>query len=164
MTFLAAFLARRGAPLIGGLALAVLALGVAWRWEVLSSRAETAEAARIHAEQRATDSARALATMRAEHARQMAAVAAEMDAERQNAARLADEVEELRRDPSYDALAGDVLRRAVGRLRDRHDSAPGPPRGVDPGAGAAAALHPGAAPAGRPAPDAGPGGGDADAP
>lgn len=167
MPWLAALLApgRRGPLLIGiGAVLMLLGLGgIVLNARALSARAALAEQRRAVAEQAAQETARAFETLQRDHARQMAAVAEQAAAERRLAVRLAEELEELRRDPSYEADADGVLRRAVERVRRLRD-APGDPGGADPGAGAPAALRPGAAAAGDAAHQPGPGGGAARAP
>lgn len=167
MPWLAALLApgRRGPLLIGlGLVLMLVSLGgIVLNARALAARAALAEQRRAVAEQAAQETARAFETLRRDHARQMAAVAEQAAAERRLAVRLAEELEELRRDPSYEADADGVLRRAVERVRRLRDAA-GDQGGADPGAGTPAALRPGAAAAGDGADQPGPGGGAARAP
>ncbi len=168
MPWLAALLApgRRG-PLLIGLGLVVMLVslgGIVLNARALAARAALAEQRRAVAEQAAQETARALDLMRRDHERQMAAVAEQAAAERRLAVRLAEELEELRRDPSYEADADGVLRRAVERVRRLRDAAGDDPGGADPGAGAPAALRPGATAAGDAAGQPGPGGGAARAP
>lgn len=167
MPWLAALLApgRRGPVLIGiGAAIMLISLGgVVLNARALAARAALAEQRRAVAEQAAQETARALDLMQRAHARQMVAVAEQAAAERRLAVRLAEELEELRRDPSYEADADGVLRRAVERVRRLRDAA-GDPGGADPGAGAPAAVRGGATPAGDAAHQPGPGGGAARAP
>ena len=156
---------RRGPVLIAiGAVIMLLGIsGIVLNARALAARAMLAEQRRASAEQAAQERARALDLLQHEHARQMAAVAEQAAAERRLAVRLAEELEELRRDPSYEADADGVLRRAVERVRRLRDAA-GDPGGADPGAGAPAALRGGAAPAGDAAGQPGPGGGAARAP
>lgn len=149
--------------LLGLLALAAL-FGVGWRWQVLADRATAAEAARRQWEAAAHEAGRALDAAVRIHRQQMAAVAAEAAAERDRAATLAGQIEELRDDPGYGLDADGVLRRAVERLRRNRAGAAGDAGGADPAAGAPAALRGSAAPAGDARAEPGRGGGTGDAP
>ena len=102
-----------------------VAAGTAWHFRV---QRDTARIDAAMARQTAEANAAALAEAIAQHARHIAALTDEAERARTRAARLAANLEALRRDPSHAADAAPVLRAAVERLRTNR--AAGDPAGA----------------------------------
>jgi altronate dehydratase len=117
-----------GAVLAAGLGLAATATAMVYR-----AQRDTARAAYTVAADAARANAHALAQATAQHIRDMAAVSADAERARAAAITLQSALEAIRNDPTHDALAADVLGRAVDLLRPVSPGA----GGADPAPGAA---------------------------
>lgn len=144
-----------------------LGLVAAWRMEAGHRHAAEArillvESQRADAERRAASNAAAAIALAERHQQEMAALVDIQAAQARRMDTLADDLEALRRDPSYDTPAAPVLELSLDRLRAARAARAGNADRAGDGAGGPVGLPAAPGPAGAgDAADTGPGGGAA---